>query len=577
MRNVWQKLKRVKQAMKVLNNNKYNSIGDRIKVCRQRLIALQEQMKDPGQSEALVADEKEMQVQLEKWLGVEESIMKKKSRVKWLKLGDANTTYFFASMKNRCSQKKIRRLVKYNGDTMQTRQGIEEEVTGFYQQLLSSSANVLPAINPAVMRDGPMVNRVQQMQLITEKAWPAIGDTITDAVMEFFSSSTMYQPINCTTVTFVPKVITNRLQGVMDGLVDKSQSAFVPRRLINDNIIFSHELVKGYGLKGISLRCMMKMDMKKAYDLVEWGYLEQASGLVANADKSSIFFGGVHNDKQQEILQVLDFVKGTLPVRYLGVPLSSKRLSLIQCQPLLEKMLGRIRSWTSKLMSYAGRVQLIKSVLFSIQVFWSQVFLLPKKLIQLIERMCQTFLWTGGVEVSKKALLSWESLCKPKAAGGLNFLDVEAWNKYKKQNSLWTIQPKQASWMVQKILKAKKYFEEAGYTEEDVEGIRSFSIKTMYVKIQGEFARVSWRKLVFNNAGLPKWIFPVFLSAHRRLLTKDRLRGWGYVEDATCSLCNTEEETIDHLFFSCPYSSRVVCTMYGKRGMAEFSKENSDQ
>ncbi|XP_009623361.1 uncharacterized protein [Nicotiana tomentosiformis] len=138
---------------------------------------------------------------------------------------------------------------------------------------------------------------------------------------------------------------------------------------------------------------------------------------------------------------------------------------------------------------------------------------------------------------------------------------------YKKQNSLWSIEPKQASWMVQKILKAKQYFEEVGYTEEDVEGIRSFSIKTMYVKIQGEFARVPWRKLVYNNAGLPKWIFTVFLAAHRSLLTKDRLRGWGYVEDATCSLCNNEEETTDHLFFSCPYSSRVWIAMLRWQGI----------
>ncbi|XP_070053975.1 uncharacterized protein [Nicotiana tomentosiformis] len=48
MRNIWQKLKRVKQAMKVLNNNEYNIVGDRIK--------------DPGQSEALVAEEKEIKV-----------------------------------------------------------------------------------------------------------------------------------------------------------------------------------------------------------------------------------------------------------------------------------------------------------------------------------------------------------------------------------------------------------------------------------------------------------------------------------------------------------------------------------
>lgn len=44
---------------------------------------------------------------------------------------------------------------------------------------------------------------------------------------------------------------------------------------MNDKIILTHELVKGYGRKGISKRCMIKIDMKKAYDSLEWSFLEQ--------------------------------------------------------------------------------------------------------------------------------------------------------------------------------------------------------------------------------------------------------------------------------------------------------------
>ncbi|XP_019263320.1 PREDICTED: uncharacterized protein LOC109241062 [Nicotiana attenuata] len=75
----------------------------------------------------------------------------------------------------------------------------------------------------------------------------------------------------------------------------------------------------------------------------------------------------------------------------------------------------------------------------------------------------------------------------------------------------------------------------------------------MYGKLRGDFDRVSWRKLVYSSVGVPKWNFTVFLAAHRRLLTKDGLRGLGYVEDVTCSLCNSEEETVDHLFFKWKY------------------------
>lgn len=69
---------------------------------------------------------------------------------------------------------------------------------------------------------------------------------------------------------------------------------------------------------------------------------------------------------------------------------------------------------------HAGRVQLIQSVLLSIQNFASQIFLMPKKVLQQVETICKRFLWNGEVLNRGKALLAWETLCQPKVAGGLN-------------------------------------------------------------------------------------------------------------------------------------------------------------
>lgn len=165
----------------------------------------------------------------------------------------------------------------------------------------------------------------------------------------------------------------------------------------------------------------------------------RASGLKANVAKSSIYFGGVPHEVQLEILQAVGFSKGELPFKYLGIPLSTKRISMSQCQPLVDKILGRITSWTARYLSYAGRLQLIKTVLFSIQIYWSHIFVLPKKLIKKIEAVCRTFLWTGEVETSRKALLAWERVCMPKTAGGYNVLEISTWNKAAICKLLWNL------------------------------------------------------------------------------------------------------------------------------------------
>lgn len=64
----------------------------------------------------------------------------------------------------------------------------------------------------------------------------------------------------------------------------------------------------------------------------------KASGLSANLDKSDVYFGGIHEHEQVLLQSVLGVSKGTLPFRYLGVPLSSKKLIVSQCKPLVERI-----------------------------------------------------------------------------------------------------------------------------------------------------------------------------------------------------------------------------------------------
>lgn len=59
----------------------------------------------------------------------------------------------------------------------------------------------------------------------------------------------------------------------------------------------------------------------------------EASGLKTNLNKSQIYFGGVDEDVKHEIMQLVEYQEGTLPVKYLGVPLTSKKVACAQYQP----------------------------------------------------------------------------------------------------------------------------------------------------------------------------------------------------------------------------------------------------
>lgn len=215
-------------------------------------------------------------------------------------------------------------------------------------------------------------------------------------------------------------------------------------------------------------------------------------------------------------------------------------------------------------------------------MFWAQIFVLPKKVVKTIEATCRSFLWTGGIELSKRALIAWNIICQPEVAGGLNILDIVDWNKAAITKLLWNISqkkdklwvkwihcyygtsrnfltdiPKQSSWIVQRILKASKYVEKAGYSMNDLRGMNQFSIKQFYLKIRGGFHKVDWRKLVCNNLAAPRWIFILRLAAFSKLCTRDRLAAWGMEIDPTCPLCEADVESHSHLFFSCLVSTQI--------------------
>uniref|UniRef100_A0A1D1ZAL7 LINE-1 reverse transcriptase n=1 Tax=Anthurium amnicola TaxID=1678845 RepID=A0A1D1ZAL7_9ARAE len=168
------------------------------------------------------------------------------------------------------------------------------------------------------------------------------------------------------------------------------------------------------------------------------------SGLHLHCDKSKVYIGAKvsHRRTLPDILKVRE---GSLPVCYLGLPLFSKSLKAAHCQNLVDKVRKQISCWKTRLLSKAGRLELIRSIISSYSIFWSTAFALPCSTILAIEALLSRFFWSGGDTDKSFHMIAWKSICKPKEEGGLGIRSIGEWNKACIFAQLWDVLQKRTS------------------------------------------------------------------------------------------------------------------------------------
>lgn len=152
------------------------------------------------------------------------------------------------------------------------------------------------------------------------------------------------------------------------------------------------------------------------------------SGLTMNSSKTQLFSVG---QNQQEALDLhrFGFSTSSLPIRYLGLPLMHQKLRWSDYSPLIESLSSKFSSWTIHALSYAGRLQLLTSVIYSLLNFWMSAFFLPKSCIKKIQSMCSRFLWSGDITKKGLAKVSWSDIFRPKMEGELGLRNLSLWIK----------------------------------------------------------------------------------------------------------------------------------------------------
>jgi hypothetical protein len=134
-----------------------------------------------------------------------------------------------------------------------------------------------------------------------QRNWGLLRDEVVLAVQRFFSDGIMPEEVNDTYIVLIPKkndpeelrdfrpinlcnvifkviskCLLNRLRPFLQDIIAPTQNAFIPGRLITDNALMAFECIHSIQT-GTSARrrfCAYKLDMAKAYDRVDWRFLE---------------------------------------------------------------------------------------------------------------------------------------------------------------------------------------------------------------------------------------------------------------------------------------------------------------
>ncbi|GAA0146610.1 hypothetical protein LIER_06523 [Lithospermum erythrorhizon] len=250
-----------------------------------------------------------------------------RAKVKWQLKGDRNTAYFHALSVQRGKHNLITSLQDDEGVWHADSRSIHILATNFYKELFTSQTEgIIPLLGHLQM---PMISGTMLDMRFTKEDvkksvfliqgnkspgpdgmpgiffqhyWEALGPKVCTMVLDCVNEGIFLSKFNFTSIYLIPKVmisvnltqfrpialcnviaklvakvLATRLKSVLPNIISDSQNAFVPRRLITDNVLMAfeaHHFIKNQktGTRG---HMSIKLDMLKAYDRIKWSFLKE--------------------------------------------------------------------------------------------------------------------------------------------------------------------------------------------------------------------------------------------------------------------------------------------------------------
>ena len=262
-------------------------------------------------------------------LDSEETMWSQRSKAHWLKEGDHNTKFFHYHASERRRKNSINGILDANGRWCETNESIVATAVSFFEDLYTTSHpsrihEVISSIPTRVTWDmnqqlikeftsEEVLMALQQMHptksarlddmsaIFYKKYWSIVGNDVTKMALNVLNSNMSMVEINKTNITLVPKVkhpskmsefrpislcnvaykliakvLANRLKAVLPCIILENQSAFLSERLIIDNVLIAFEIMHYLNNKrdGKDNFMSIKLDMSKAFNMVEWSFVE---------------------------------------------------------------------------------------------------------------------------------------------------------------------------------------------------------------------------------------------------------------------------------------------------------------
>ena len=271
---------------------------EEIKRLQKRLEELNErEMTEDSKEEFLVESKK-----LDALLRQQEIFWRQRSRISWLNHGDRNTKFFHNKASQRRQRNYIQGIKTKNGDWVEEIEEVAKVASYYFQNIFKAGAcdkmeeclnaiphkmtdDMLEVLSRSYSREEVKAALFQMRPtkapgpdgmnaLFYQKFWHIVGSDVTDAVLDFLHSGYMVPEMNYTHIVLIPKVkkpdkmsnfrpislcnviykiiskvMTNRLKRILSQLISPTQSAFVPGRLIFDNVLVAYEILHAMHLK----------------------------------------------------------------------------------------------------------------------------------------------------------------------------------------------------------------------------------------------------------------------------------------------------------------------------------------